>query len=66
MNNSLKYILLTLTFSATPLFANACEIAGGSEEECMEARLQPEITDYTACMLGTPAPTGQTDQSATQ
>lgn len=51
MNNSLKYILLTLTFSATPLFANACEIAGGSEEECMEACLQPEITDYTACML---------------
>ncbi|CNH28705.1 Uncharacterised protein [Yersinia thracica] len=66
MNNSLKYILLSLTFSATPLLANACEIAGGSEEDCMEACSQPQIENYDACMLGTPAPTGQTDQSATQ
>lgn len=65
MNNSLKYILLSLTFSAVPPFANACELAGGTEEECIEACMLPEVPDYTACMLGTPAPTGQTDQSAT-
>ncbi|AJJ26420.1 Uncharacterised protein [Yersinia enterocolitica] len=68
MNNSLKYILLSLTFSAAPMFVNACMLAGLSESECITACSQPDIDDYDACMLGTPAPTptGQTDQSATQ
>lgn len=71
MNNPIKYLLLSLTISAISWSANACLLAGLSEDECITACLQPEIEDYNACMLGTPNPhdqsspaaTGQTDQS---
>ncbi|CNF27067.1 hypothetical protein [Yersinia frederiksenii] len=73
MNNPIKYLLLSLTFSVIPWSANACELAGLSEDECITACLQPEVEDYNACMLGgTPNPhdqttspvTGQTEQPA--
>jgi hypothetical protein len=71
MNNTIKYILICLAASATPLFANACILAGGTAEDC-ETYCETQA-DYNICMEGATPPnshdtsttvTGQTDQPA--
>ncbi|CNK07838.1 hypothetical protein [Yersinia alsatica] len=66
MNNPIKYLLLSLTISAISWSANACQLAGLSEDECITACMQPEIEDYNACMLGASEPHEQSVPAVTE
>lgn len=56
MNNTIKYLLICLAAS-TPLFANACLLAGEDLTDCEKFCETQE--DYSGCMLGTTLPPSQ-------
>ncbi|CNK22879.1 Uncharacterised protein [Yersinia mollaretii] len=60
MNNTIKYLLICLVAS-TPLFANACLLAGEDIVDCEKFCETQE--DYSGCMLGTTQPPSQGGQT---
>lgn len=64
MNNAIKYFLLFLATSAIANYASACEVEGGSAEDCNWECAMAE--DYDACVLGaTQNPNSGTTPSVT-
>ncbi|CFQ52227.1 hypothetical protein [Yersinia aleksiciae] len=64
MNNTIKYLLLFLATSTISTYASACELAGGTAEECEAGCMMAE--DFDACVFGsTQNPNNPTDPNVT-